>query len=360
VAIRESIARAGIAPDNVREVLMGNVLAAGVGQAPARQAALKAGLPPRVAALTINKVCGSGLKAAMLAAQAIRCGDADVVVAGGMESMSRAPYLLPRAGSKLGDRTLYDSMLLDGLQCAYSGESMGAIAERLARSDKIGRQEQDRFAVESHRRAVAAAQSGAFVEEIVSVTVNDRGGPRSVTMDEGPRPDTTIGVLASLSPSFASDGTVTAGNSSMISDGAAALVVTSERFATSNGLKPIAKILSSATSGTEPAELFTAPVEAVQKALAICNRSLADIDLFEINEAFAVQVLACERRLDLSPEKVNVHGGAIALGHPIGASGARALTTLLHAMRKRDCQTSVAALCLGGGNAVAMVVERCG
>lgn len=358
MAIRESVSRAGLSPDSVSEVIMGNVLAAGVGQAPARQAALKAGLPPTVAALAVNKVCGSGLKAVMLAAQAIRCGDAKVVVAGGMESMSRAPYLLPRTGSKLGDQTLYDSMLLDGLQCAHLGESMGAIAEHLARSETISRQEQDQFAVESHRRAVAAVESGAFADEVIPVEVTDHSGPRSVTLDEGPRPGTTLDVLGSLSPSFRSDGTVTAGNSSMISDGAAALAVASERFANENGLMPIARILAYATCGTEPGDLFIAPVEAVQKALAICQRSIADIDLFEINEAFAVQVLACERRLHLSPEKVNIHGGAIALGHPIGASGARVLVTLLYAMRERDCQTGVAALCLGGGNAVAMVVER--
>lgn len=358
IAIRASLSRAGLPSNEVSEVIMGNVLTAGVGQAPARQAALNAGLPASVAALTINKVCGSGLKAVMLAAQAVRGGDADVVIAGGMESMSRAPYLLPRGGSRFGDRTLFDSMLLDGLQCAYSGDSMGAIAENLAQSDGIGRSEQDRFAAESHRRAIVAAETGAFANEIVPVAVGDHKGNATVNKDEGPRPDTTVEVLTALRPAFATDGTITAGNSSMISDGAAALVVASQTFASASGLKPIARILAYATSGSEPSELFTAPVAAIQKVLAKCGRTPTDVDLFEINEAFAVQMLACLNRLKLPPEKVNVHGGAIALGHPIGASGARILTTLIHALAARNAQTGLAALCLGGGNAVAMIVER--
>jgi acetyl-CoA C-acetyltransferase len=358
VAIRESVARAGIRPDQVAEVIMGNVLSAGVGQAPARQAALQAGLPPSVAALTINKVCGSGLKAVMLASQAIHCGDADVIVAGGMESMSRAPYLLPRSGAKLGDRTLCDSMLLDGLRCAHSGESMGAIAERLARSDGITRQQQDAFATESHRRAVAAIERGVFAREIVPVVVQDRGRSTTVTSDEGPRPGTSVEILAGLKPSFAADGTVTAGNSSMISDGAAAVVVASQQFTDANELTPMARIVAYATSGAPPDELFTAPVAAIETVLAQCGRTARDIDLYEINEAFAVQMLACLKRLKIPGDKVNVHGGAIALGHPIGASGARVLATLLHALQARNLQTGLAALCLGGGNAVAMVVER--
>ena len=357
-AIRESLSRAGLPASSVSEVIMGNVLGAGIGQAPARQAALKAGLPASVAALTINKVCGSGLKSVMLAAQAIRCGDEEALIAGGMESMSQAPYVLPRGGAKLGDRTLYDTMLRDGLQCALSGESMGTLAERLARSDGIGRREQDQYAVESHRRAVAATVSGAFTQEIVPVTVQAREGTTKVSKDEGPRPDTSMEALSSLSPPFAADGTVTAGNSSMISDGAAAVVVASERFAKANGLKPLARIIAYATSGSEPSELFTAPVLAIQKVLAGCGRTPRDIDLYELNEAFAVQMLACMSRLELPPERVNVHGGAIALGHPIGASGARVLTTLIHALVSHDRKTGLAALCLGGGNAVAMVIER--
>jgi acetyl-CoA C-acetyltransferase len=357
VAVRSAFERAGVAPDDVDEVIMGNVLSAGVGQAPARQAALKAGLPPTVAALTVNKVCGSGLKAVMLAAQAVRCGDADVVVAGGMESMSRAPYLLAREGSKLGDRELTDSMLADGLTCAFGGCSMGEIAESLARGDGVSREDQDRFAVESHRRAVRAAEEGAFAGEIVPVTLRTRKDEVTVARDEGPRSDTTPETLSRLRPAFQGGETVTAGNASMISDGAAAVVVTSAQWAAERKLKPMARIVASTTAGARPEDLFIAPVAAVRQVLEKTGRRIDDIDLFEINEAFAAQMLACVRRLELPPDRLNVDGGAIALGHPIGASGARVLVTLLHALKRRSRKTGVASLCLGGGNAVAMLVE---
>ena len=358
VAIRAALERSGVSLNHVEEVILGNVLSAGVGQAPARQAALKAGLPPSVAALTINKVCGSGLKAVMLAAQAIRVGDAQAIVAGGIESMSRAPYLLARDGPVIGDRTLSDAMLGDGLACLFSGRSMGQIAEALATSDGITRADQDAYACESHRRAIDAQAQGLFVNEIVSVTVQTRAGTQVLTHDEGPRADCDLSRLSNLRPAFSDDGTVTPGNSSMISDGAAAVVVTSQEFATAQGLSPLVRIVASATSGTEPGDLFIAPVIAIQKVLERAGVSLSDVDLFEINEAFAVQMLACMRRLDLSPEKTNINGGAIALGHPLGASGARVLTTLIHALIRREARYGVAALCLGGGNAVAMLVER--
>lgn len=336
---------------------MGNVLSAGLGQAPARQAALRAGLPASVAALTVNKVCGSGLKAMMLAAQAIRAGDANVVIAGGLESMSRAPFLVDRNGPALGDRTLIDSLLHEGLTCALCDRSMGLIAENLAGSAGISREDQDQFALQSHRRAVAAADAGLFADEIVPVPVMERSGTREVTRDDGPRADASIERMAKLSPAFASAGTVTAGNASMISDGAAAVVIASSRFQQASGLKPIARILSYATAGLKPEDLFVAPVPAIRQALERAGLRVADVDLFEINEAFAVQTLACMRELNLSPERVNVNGGAIALGHPLGCSGARVAVTLLHAMRQRQARIGVAALCLGGGNAVAAVFE---
>jgi acetyl-CoA C-acetyltransferase len=356
IAVREAVARAGLNPSDIDEVILGNVLTAGMGQAPARQAALRGGLPASVAALTVNKVCGSGLKAVMLAAQAVRCGDADCVVAGGMESMSQAGWVLPRDAPALGDRTLVDSMLHDGLTCAFSNRSMGDIAEQLAEQAEISRDEQDRLALESHRRAVAAIDAGAFTAEIVPVRRDVNNSV--VAQDEGPRGETNLKRLAELSPVFRKDGTVTAGNSSMISDGAAALVVGSESVMTRTGQRPLARIVASATSGTEPDNLFIAPVEVIRRVVAKAGLSLDDIDLFEINEAFAVQMLACIRQLDLSLDRVNVHGGAIALGHPIGASGARVLVTLLHALENRNARFGVAALCLGGGNAVAMLVER--
>jgi acetyl-CoA C-acetyltransferase len=347
-AIAAALERAGVRPESVDEVILGNVLSAGVGQAPARQAALGAGLPPSVAALTVNKVCGSGLKAVMLAAQAIRAGDAEVIVAGGMESMSRAPWLLSRESPKLGDRPLVDSLMHDGLTCALSGRGMGDVAESLAARDGITRDALDRYAAESHRKALAAYESGAFDDEVV---------PLRIACDEGPRAESTAEKLASLPPAFAKSGVITAGNASMISDGAAAVVVASQSFAERQQLRPRAKILSYATSGGPPEELFTAPVAAIQSAVERAGLRLADIDLVELNEAFAVQMLACLARLDIAPEKVNVHGGAIALGHPIGASGARILATLVHAVQRRQARYGVAALCLGGGNAVALVVE---
>ena len=363
IAVRGALDRAGLgewrdAAGRVDEVIMGNVLSAGIGQAPARQAALKAGLPDRVSALTINKVCGSGLQAVMLASQAIRAGDAQLVVAGGMESMSRAPLLVPRDGADDVEPVRTDSMLADGLQCAMSGLSMGEIAERLARSDGITRAQQDAYAAESHRRAIAATAAGRFEPEIAGVKILS---PRSdtITFDEGPRKDTSLEKLASLRPVFREDGTVTAGNASMISDGAAALVVASADFARELR-QPLARIIASATAGGPPEDLFIAPVEAVRMAVDRAGLSLGDIGLFEINEAFAAQMLACLARLDIAADCVNVHGGSIALGHPIGASGARVAVTLLHAMRQRDVRYGVAALCLGGGNAVATVFEACG
>ncbi len=356
--VREAVARAGVAPEDIEEVILGMVLPAGAGQAPARQAALKAGLPAAVGALTINKVCGSGLKAVMLAAQAIRSGDADVIVAGGMENMSQAPWLLRRDGPSLGDRSLIDSMLHDGLECTFSGQSMGHIADSLAQRAGISREVQDQFAVESHRRSVAAADAGAFQAELVAVSVASRGQTTTVTTDEGPRANCDLARLSALRPAFAGDGRVTAGNASTISDGAAAVVVASAAMAERLGRLPLARIVASATAGGPPEELFTAPVVAIRRVLERAGRSLADIDLFEINEAFAVQMLACVRELDLPPDRVNVHGGAIAIGHPIGASGARVLTTLLFALEQKQLRTGVAALCLGGGNAVAVLVER--
>jgi acetyl-CoA C-acetyltransferase len=358
IAVREAVQRAGCEASNVEEVILGNVLSAGVGQAPARQAALQAGLPPTVAALTINKVCGSGLKAVMLAAQAVRCGDANLVVAGGMESMSRSAWVLPREAPALGDRPLVDSLVHDGLICAFSKQSMGEIADAMGRQLGISRDEQDRFALESHRRAIAAIDAGAFAAEMVPVTVRRGSDDRRVTRDEGPRGDTSLEALGKLSPAFQSDGAVTAGNSSLISDGAAAVVVVSEGAVARLGRRPLARIVAAATSGTEPRDLFIAPVEAVRRVVAKAGVRLDEIDLFEINEAFAVQMLACMRELGLPRDRVNVHGGAIALGHPIGASGARVLVTLLHAMERRGARLGVAALCLGGGNAVAMLVAR--
>src|SRR5262245_36354689 len=357
IAVREAVRRAGVEPAAVEEVIFGNVLTAGIGQAPARQAARKGGLAPKVGALTVNKVCGSGLKAISLAAQGVRCGDVNLVVAGGMESMSQAGWVLPREGPAVGDRPLVDSMLHDGLTCAFSKKPMGEIAEVLAKRAGISREAQDKFALESHRRAVFATEAGEFDAEIVRVP-SRRAAENGISHDEGPRADTDLAQLGRLKPAFGTESTVTAGNSSMISDGAAAVVVASESVVSRLGRKPLARIVASATSGGEPEDLFTAPVDAVRQVVAKADRSLDDVDLFEINEAFAVQMLACIEQLEISPERVNVHGGAIALGHPIGASGARVLVTLLHALERRNGRIGVAALCLGGGNAVAMLVER--
>lgn len=358
--IAETLRRAGMAHDRVDEVIMGNILSAGLGQAPARQAALAAGLPATVAALTINKMCGSGLKAAMLASQVIRSGDADCIVAGGMESMSRAPHLIigAREGWKFGNQQIIDSMLHDGLWCAIENCSMGAEADYIASSRGVSREDQDRYSVESHARAAAAIDKGLFDSEIVPVSVPGRKGPTIVNRDEGPRPDTVLEKLSSLRPSFDAAGTVTAGNSSQLSDGAAAVLVVSERYARES-LSPLkARIVASATSGVEAKEIFIAPVTAVQKVLHKAKLKISDIDLFELNEAFAAQSLACMRPLELDPAKTNIHGGAIALGHPIGASGARVLVTLLHALAAKGLKRGLASLCLGGGNAVAMIVER--
>jgi acetyl-CoA C-acetyltransferase len=358
IAVREAVARAGVNKSDVDEVILGNVLSAGIGQAPARQSALRAGLPPAVGALTINKVCGSGLKAVMLAAQAVRCGDADLVVAGGMENMSRAGRVLPRDAGALDERQLIDSLMHDGLLCPFSQKSMGEIAEDLAKRATVSREDQDRFALESHRRAIEAGKVGAFAAEVFSVSVRRDSEDVLISQDEGPRSDTSLERLARLAPTFRSDGTITAGNSSMISDGAAAVVVGSQSAAAHSARQPIARIVATATSGAEPQDVFTTPVEAIRRVVAKSGHALDDIDLFEINEAFAVQMLACMHQLELPPERVNIHGGAIALGHPIGASGARVLVTLLHALERRGGRLGVAALCLGGGNAVAMLVER--
>ena len=356
--VHEAVVRAGVSPADVEEVIFGMVLPAGAGQAPARQAAFKAGLPATAGALTINKVCGSGMKAVMLADQAIRARDADVIVAGGMENMSQAPWLLQRDGPPIGERTLIDSMMNDGLQCAFSGQSMGIIADNLAVRAGISRAAQDQYAAESHRRAVAAMNAGAFQAELVAVSVTSRGHVTNVTADESPRADCDLARLSMLRPAFASVGSVTAGNASTISDGASAVIVASGEVAERLGRKPLARIVASATAGGPPEDLFTAPVAAIRRVLERAGRSLVDVDLFEINEAFAVQMLACILQLDLPTDRVNVHGGAIALGHPIGASGARVLTTLLCALEQRQLRTGIAALCLGGGNAVAVLVER--
>jgi acetyl-CoA C-acetyltransferase len=360
VAVAEALLRAGVAPGKVDEVIVGNVLQAGLGQNPARQTALKAGLPDTIAAYTVNKVCGSGLKAAMLAAQAIRAGDAEVVVAGGIENMSRAPYLLlgARAGWKFGDQKVVDEMNFDGLTCPFENWPMGEAAEHIAAKCSVTRADQDRFSAQSQRRAAAARERGAFTAEIVPVTVGSGPKAKVITADEGPRPETTAEGLGKLRPAFRGDGTVTAGNASMLSDGAAAVVLASSRGAERLGAKPLARVVAYATSGVAPKDIFIAPVPAVRQVLDKAGLKLSDIDLFELNEAFAAQMLACGKELGLDEEKVNVNGGAIALGHPIGASGARVLVTLLYALQQRGLKRGLASLCLGGGNAVAMVVER--
>jgi len=360
IAVRESLARTNMDPAEVDEVILGNVLAAGLGQAPARQAALKAGLPDTVAALTVNKVCGSGLKAVVLAAQAVRLGDGKIIVAGGMESMSGAPHVVHglRSGQKYGDLPMEDVLLKDGLVCAFGDCHMGNYAEATARKYQITRDDQDRFAVESQRRASLAIAENRFEGEIVPVTVKEKRSESVISQDEGPRPETTLEQLSQLKPAFEKDGSVTAGNASMLSDGAAAVVVCDEETARRTETPWKAKVVAYHTSGTAPEELFIAPVGAIRGVLDKAGLSPADIDLYEINEAFASQMLACLRELDLDPERVNIHGGAIALGHPIGASGGRVLVTLLSALHQKGLRRGVASLCLGGGNAVAMVVER--
>jgi acetyl-CoA C-acetyltransferase len=361
IAIREAVARAGIDPSSVDECIMGCVVTAGLGQAPARQAALKAGLPDAVGALTINKVCGSGLKAVMLAAQGIATGDATVVVAGGMESMSNTPYALPRVreGLRMGNADILDLMIHDGLWCAFEQCHMGVSGEVVAEKYRVSRDDQDRYAVESHRRAAGATEAGWFRDEMVAVTLpQKKGAPIVVDRDESIRPDTTLEALAKLHPAFKADGSVTAGNAPGVNDGAAALVVTSETRAEELGITPMARIVGQAVSGLPPKYVLMTPVEAVRRLLAKTGWSLSDVDLFELNEAFAAQAVAVIRELALDPARVNVQGGAVALGHAIGSSGARVLTTLLYALRRTGGRRGIATLCLGGGNGVALAIER--
>ena len=365
IAIRAALERSGVAPEKVDEVIMGHVLQGGTGQAPARQAMLKAGVPATVSAVTVNKVCGSGLKAVMLAAQAIKAGDAQVIVAGGQESMSNAPHYVygMRSGVKIGDQTMVDGMIKDGLWCGSCGVHMGAHAEYTATKAEVSRAQQDEFAANSHRKAVAAQQNGKFTAEIVPVEIAGRKGPMIVSVDEGPRGDTTAESLAKLRPAFPGKGdqadlSVTAGNASSLNDGAAAVVVTSEAFALENGLTIMARITGYATGAVNPQDLFFAPITAVRNLMAKNGTTINDYDLIEANEAFASQSLADGEGLGWDADRVNVNGGAIALGHPIGASGARVLTTLLYALADRGKKTGLATLCLGGGDAVALSVER--
>ena len=360
LAVREAVARAGLDPASVDECIMGNVVAAGEGQNPARQAALNGGLHEHVAAMTINKVCGSGLKAVMLAAQGIATGDIDIAVAGGMESMSNTPYLLSRVreGLRMGNGTLVDSMIHDGLWCAFDQCHMGMSGEHVAEHYKVGREDQDKYAVESHRKAAQAAAQGWFKHEIVPVEIpQKKGAPLSFSHDESVRADTTVETLAGLRPAFKKDGSVTAGNAPGVNDGASALVVMAAQTATSLGLTPMARIVGQATSGLAPKLVLMTPVEAVRKVAKKIAWDLKDVDLFEINEAFSVQMVAVLRELGIEPAKVNVHGGAVAIGHPIGASGARVLTTLIYALRRQGKKRGIASLCLGGGNGVALAIE---
>ena len=360
IVVKESVARAGVEPEEVQEVILGNVISAGLGQNPARQAALGAGLPPAVGALTINKVCGSGLKGVMLARQAIAAGEAHVIVAGGMESMSNGPYLAPRVreGLRLGHGQLLDASIHDGLWDVYHDFHMGMTGERVSEKYGVSRLEMDEYALSSHQKAARAIREGKFKDEIVPVSVPQRKGePRQFDTDEPVREDTSLEALAKLKPVFKSDGTVTAGNAPGMNDGASALVVVSERDVRRLRLEPMARIVGQAISGLAPEWVMMTPVPAVQKLLEKTGWKTDDVDLFEINEAFAVQACAVSRELKLDPEKLNVNGGAVALGHPLGASGARVLTTLIHAMRDRKARRGVAALCLGGGNGVALAVE---
>ena len=360
MVVREAVRRAGIDPAIVDECIMGNVVSAGTGQAPARQAALKGGLADHVAALTINKVCGSGLKAVMLAHQGIQTGDIDIAVAGGMESMSNCPYLLPRVreGLRMGHASMVDSMIHDGLWCPFEGWHMGNAGECVAECFKVSRDEQDAWAVESHRRAATAHTTGKFKDEILPVSIpQKKGDPLVFDRDEAVRPETTAEALRALKPAFKKDGTVTAGNAPPVNDGASALVVMAADRARELGVKPMARIVAQATSGTQPKMLLMTPVEATRKVLKKAGWTIEDIDLMELNEAFAVQAVAVSNQLKIDPSRVNVHGGAVALGHAIGASGARVLTTLLYALRDRKATRGIATLCLGGGNGVALAVE---
>lgn len=358
--IKEALKRAGISGEDVDEVIMGNVVSAGIGQAPAKQAAVKGGIPYTVSSFAVNKVCGSALKAVALAAQAIWLEEKEVIVAGGMESMSQAPHLLwgAREGVKFGDMKMKDSMILDGLWCAFDDHHMGMTGEIVAEKFGATRQEQDEFAFGSHQKAIHAIEKGYFKDEIVPVEIPQRKGePILFEVDEGPRKDTTLEKLTKLRPVFKKDGTVTAGNASSLNDGASAVVVASADAVREKGLKPMAKILGHMTNAVEPAMVMYAPKEAIEKLLANVGWKIGDVDLFEINEAFSSQLVVLIKELGLDKEKVNVHGGAVALGHPIGATGARILTTLLYALKHREFKKGVAALCLGGGDAVAMAVE---
>jgi acetyl-CoA C-acetyltransferase len=361
IVVREAVKRAGVKPEDVDEVIMGCVIQAGLGQNPARQAALRGGLPSTVSAVTVNKVCGSGLKAVMMAAQGVKLGDTDIVVAGGMESMSNAPYLLSKAreGYRLGNGELVDSMINDGLWCAFENYHMGCTGEVVADEYKISRAEQDEYAANSHRKAAAAIKAGKFVDEIIPVEIPQKKGASVLfAQDETVREDTTVDVLAKLKPAFKEGGTVTAGNAPSVNDGASAVVVTSLARAKALGVEPMARIVAHATSGVEPRMVMMAPVEAVRKLLKKTGWSGSEVDLVEVNEAFSVAALAVTRELGLDLEKVNVNGGAVALGHAIGQSGSRLLTTILYELKRRDARRGIVALCLGGGNAVAMAVER--
>jgi acetyl-CoA C-acetyltransferase len=359
LAIREAVRRAGVPADQIEEVIMGNVVSAGVGQAPARQAALRAGLPDDLPAFTINKVCGSGLKAVMLAAQAIRAGDADILVAGGMESMSNAPYLLPgaRTGYRLNNQTVVDAVVHDGLWCAFENIHMGGEAEIIADKFCISRQEQDAFSLESHRRAQAATEAGRFKDEMIPVEIKQKKGMLVIDRDESIRPDTSLEALAALKPAFKEGGSVTAGNAPGLNDGAAALVVASSEKAKALSLPILARITGYASAAITPKYIFAAPPRAVHRLLEKTGLTISDFDLVEVNEAFAAQVLANGKELDWDWSRVNVNGGAVALGHPIGASGARVLTTLLYELRRRGGGRGLATLCLGGGGAVALSIE---
>jgi acetyl-CoA C-acetyltransferase len=361
LVVRESVKRAGVKPEDVDEVIMGCVIQAGLGQNPARQAALNGGLPSTVSAVTVNKVCGSGLKAVMMAAQGIRLGDSEMVIAGGMESMSNAPYLIPKAreGYRLGNGELIDSMINDGLWCAFENYHMGCTGEVVADEFKIGRSEQDEFALNSHRKAVAATKAGRFKDEIVAVEIPQKKGSALVfDTDETMREDTSLEGLGKLKAAFKSEGTVTAGNAPGVNDGASAVVVTSLRRAQELGVEPMGRIVAQATAGVEPRLVMMAPVEAVRKLFKKTGWSPSEVDLVELNEAFSVAAIAVTRELGLDPERVNVNGGAVALGHAIGQSGSRLLTTVLYELKRRDARRAIVSLCLGGGNAVAMAIER--
>jgi len=361
IAIKEAVSRAGVDPAKIDEVIMGCVVQAGIGQAPARQAALKAGLPPEVSALTINMVCGSGLRAVALASQSVQLGDSDFVVAGGMESMSNIPYALQtaREGFRMGNQTATDLMIHDGLWCPFENWHMGNTGEVVAEMHQISRETQDEFAYNSHRKATEAQAAGRFKDEIVPIEIpQKKGDPILLDYDEPVRPETTIEALAKLKPAFKKDGgTVTAGNAPGVNDGASALVVTSSEKATELGVKPLGRVVSYAVSGIEPKLIMLAPVEGIRKAVAKAGWSLEDVELFELNEAFSVQALGVMKELGINPDLVNVNGGAVAMGHAIGNSGGRILTTLLYEMKRRGAKRGVAGLCLGGGNSVAMAVE---